>query len=390
MTSLIRAMQATTPEMLDIFGDEALLGAVLRFETELARAGAAENLIDPKVAEVIARCCRAPLDVARVAREAAHAGTLAIPVVRMLRERVAAQDLEAAAAVHRGGTSQDVADTALVLLAKRAAGVIQRDATRLCKALVGLTRLHAETPAIGRTLLQDALPITFGLKTAQWLLGVDDALARLAREADGALVLQFGGAAGTLSDLGDKAFAVSARLAVALDLGEPALPWQARRGAFAGLGAALAILTGALGKIARDIALLAQAGVAEAFESQDPGRGGSSAMAHKRNPAGCQVTLSAALRAPGLAATLLSGLPQEHERGLGGWQAEAPVLVDLFCLAHGAVAAMLPVLEGLDVRADAMLANLRRAQVGEDAAMAADLVRRALARRAPVEREGGR
>ena len=284
MTSLIRAMQATTPEMLDIFGDEALLGAVLRFETELARAAAAENLIDPKAAEIIVRCCRAPLDVARVAQGAAHAGTLAIPVVRMLRERVAAHDPGAAAAVHRGGTSQDVADTALVLLAKNAAGVIQRDATRLYEALAGLTRTHAETPAIGRTLLQDALPITFGLKTAQWLLGVDDALARLAREADGALVLQFGGATGTLSDLGDKAFAVSARLAAALDLSEPALPWQARRGAFAGLGAALAILTGTLGKIARDIALLAQTGVAEAFEPQDPGRGGSSAMAHKRNP----------------------------------------------------------------------------------------------------------
>ncbi len=381
MTSLIRAMQATTPEMLDIFGDEALLGAVLRFETELARAAAAENLIDPKAAEIIVRCCRAPLDVARVAQGAAHAGTLAIPVVRMLRERVAAHDPGAAAAVHRGGTSQDVADTALVLLAKNAAGVIQRDATRLYEALAGLTRTHAETPAIGRTLLQDALPITFGLKTAQWLLGVDDALARLAREADGALVLQFGGATGTLSDLGDKAFAVSARLAAALDLSEPALPWQARRGAFAGLGAALAILTGTLGKIARDIALLAQTGVAEAFEPQDSGRGGSSAMAHKRNPTGCQVTLSAALRAPGLAATLLSGLPQEHERGLGGWQAEAPVLVDLFCLAHGAVAAMLPVLEELEVRPDTMLANLRRAEVGEDPAMAVDLVRRTLAHR---------
>ena len=381
MTSLIRAMQATTPEMLDIFGDEALLGAVLRFETELARAAAAENLIDPKAAEIIVRCCRAPLDVARVAQGAAHAGTLAIPVVRMLRERVAAHDPGAAAAVHRGGTSQDVADTALVLLAKNAAGVIQRDATRLYEALAGLTRTHAETPAIGRTLLQDALPITFGLKTAQWLLGVDDALARLAREADGALVLQFGGATGTLSDLGDKAFAVSARLAAALDLSEPALPWQARRGAFAGLGAALAILTGTLGKIARDIALLAQTGVAEAFEPQDSGRGGSSAMAHKRNPTGCQVTLSAALRSPGLAATLLSGLPQEHERGLGGWQAEAPVLVDLFCLAHGAVAAMLPVLEELEVRPDTMLANLRRAEVGEDPAMAVDLVRRTLAHR---------
>ena len=381
MTSLIRAMQATTPEMLDIFGDEALLGAVLRFETELARAAAAENLIDPKAAEIIVRCCRAPLDVARVAQGAAHAGTLAIPVVRMLRERVAAHDPGAAAAVHRGGTSQDVADTALVLLAKNAAGVIQRDATRLYEALAGLTRTYAETPAIGRTLLQDALPITFGLKTAQWLIGVDDALARLAREADGALVLQFGGATGTLSDLGDKAFAVSARLAAALDLSEPALPWQARRGAFAGLGAALAILTGTLGKIARDIALLAQTGVAEAFEPQDPGRGGSSAMAHKRNPTGCQVTLSAALRAPGLAATLLSGLPQEHERGLGGWQAEAPVLVDLFCLAHGAVAAMLPVLEELEVRPDTMLANLRRAEVGEDPAMAVDLVRRTLAHR---------
>ena len=157
------------------------------------------------------------------------------------------------------------------------------------------------------------------------------------------------------------------------------MPWQSRRDGVAGLATALAIVTGAVGKIARDVSLMAQGEVAEAFEPRVEGRGGSSAMAHKRNPTGCQVALSASTRAPGLAASILSGLPQEHERGLGGWQAEASGLASLFELAHGALAAIRPVIAGLEVDAAALRRNLRAADVGADVGQSTALVRRALA-----------
>ncbi len=229
---------------------------------------------------------------------------------------------------------------------------------------------------LGRTLLQGALPITFGLKAANWLLGVDAALRRFEREAADALILQLGGATGSLTGL---EFSVVERVAAELGLGVAPMPWQSRRDGVAGLAGSLAILVGAIGKIARDVSLMAQDEVAEAFEPRIEGRGGSSAMAHKRNPTGCQVALSAAIRAPGLAAALFSGLPQEHERGLGGWQAEAPALATLFELAHGALAAMTPVIEGLEVDAAAMRRNLDVAKVGSDVGQSAALVGRALA-----------
>ena len=379
MYSLIRAMAAASPEMLAIFGDDALMRAALRFESELARAEAAEGMMSEAAAAVIAACCAEPVDAAILAREAAFAGTLAIPLVALLRERVARHDPALKSLVHRGGTSQDLADTVMMLQAKQGAALVLRDGSRLTNALAVLTDRHIETPMLGRTLLQGALPITFGLKTATWLLGVDAALTRFQREAATAIALQFGGASGSLAGLDGKALAIAQRLATALELANPCLPWQVRRDGVAGLASALAILTGALAKIARDIALLAQNEVAEAFEPRQAGRGGSSAMAHKRNPTGCQVVLSAALRAPGLAATILSGLSQEHERGLGGWQAEAPVLADLFGLAHGALAALIPIAEGLDVDPAAMQRNLDRADVGQDTGESVALARQALA-----------
>jgi 3-carboxy-cis,cis-muconate cycloisomerase len=366
MGSRIRDRAGSTAEMLAAFGDAALVEGALAFEAALARAQAAEGLIDPAHAEVIAAACAEPFDIDELAGQAAHAGTLAIPLVAALRARAARRDEAAAAAVHRGATSQDVADTALMLQARRGLGLLRRDAGRLESALADLAKAHAATPMLARTLLQPAAPTTFGLKAAQWRAGVLDAAERLEREAGGALALQFGGAAGTRAGLGGRGGAVALRMAESLGLGAPTAPWQARRGAVAGLGAALAILAGAVAKIARDLSLLAQAGVGEAFEPRVEGRGGSSAMAHKRNPTGCQVALSAALRAPHLAASLMSGLPGEHERGLGGWQAEAPALAELFELTHGALAAMAQAAEGLDVDVDAMARNLAAAGVGDD------------------------
>ncbi|PIC00094.1 3-carboxy-cis,cis-muconate cycloisomerase [Caulobacter sp. X] len=374
MPSLLRDRPASTPEMLAVFGDEALLKAALAFEAQLALAQGELGMIPQGDAKAIAEACAEPFDIQELADAAAHAGTLAIPLVERLRARVTPK---AAAHVHKGATSQDLADTALMLQARDGAALIQRDARRLADALATLARTHRSTPMLGRTLLQAALPITFGLKVSTWLSGVAGALDRFERET-AAIRLQFGGAAGSRAGLDGQGAALAERLAQRLGL-QAALPWHAERQSLAGLGSALAILTGAVGKIASDIALLAQVEVAEAFEPRQPGRGGSSAMAHKRNPTGCQVALSAAIRAPHLAATIVSALPQQHERGLGGWQAEAPVLAELFQLTHGALAAMLAVIEGLEVDTARMAANLVAAQVGADVGESLALVDQALA-----------
>ena len=379
MASLIRDLAASSPEMLAVFDDAALVRAALAFEAALARAEAAEGLIPTAHAEAIVEACAEPVDIEALAAEAAHAGTLAIPLVARLRETIAGTDAEAAKSAHKGATSQDVADTALCLQGKAAMVLIERDGVALLAALRRLAETHAATPMLGRTLLQGALPITFGLKAANWRLGVGVALQRLGAEAADGLALQFGGATGALHGLDGKGEAVAKAMAAELGLHLPPIPWQARRDAVAGLGSALAILIGAVGKVARDVSLLAQGEVAEAFEPRVEGRGGSSAMAHKRNPTGCQVALAAAIRAPHLAATLIAALPQEHERGLGGWQAEGPVLAELFKLAHGALSAMAPVIEGLEVDAEAMARNLAAAGVGADTGEAEAMTARALA-----------
>lgn len=382
--SLLRALPASTAEMLAAFSDSTLLQSALAFEAALAQAEAAENLIPQTHATSIKTCCVLEnFNIAELAEAASHAGTLAIPLVEKLRTIVAQTDPPAAASVHRGATSQDVADTALMLQAKSALTLLTRDLSRLRTHLAALVQAHATTPMLGRTLLQAAQPITFGLKLAGWLSGLDAAAARLSREATPALALQFGGAAGTRAGLAGKGHAIAQHMATTLGLANPALPWHAQRDRVAGLGIALAILTGALGKIARDLSLLSQGETAEAFEPRLPGRGGSSAMPHKRNPTGCQVALSAAVRAPGLAATLLSTLPTEHERGLGGWQAEAPVLAELFLLCHGALAALLPVIGSLEVDTAAMLKNLQHASVGTDTGEAEALALAMLAAREP-------
>lgn len=374
--SLIQDRAAATDEMLAIFADPALLRQALRFEVALARAQASEGLLTDAEADAIAAACAdSNIDVSALAQEAAQAGTMAIPLVRHLRARAGV----AGKKLHLGATSQDVADTALVLQIELGLGLLDRDLRALTESLEKLAADHATTPMTGRTLLQPALPITFGLKAANWLLVVEAARMRLIREGKAALLLQFGGGAGTLVGLDGKGLAVAERLAFALGLALPPMPWHARRESLAGLAMALAIATGAVGKVARDISLLAQAEIGEAFEPRQEGRGGSSIMAHKRNTTACQVALSAALRTPGLAATILAALPQEHERGLGGWQVEAPVIADLFALAHGAVAAMLPVTQGLDVDVDAMRRNLEAANIGQDFGAAERLTRRALA-----------
>ena len=377
MSRLIRDLPGGSAEMLDAFGDEAMVKHGLAFEAALAKAEAAAGLLtNDEAARIAIACAQLPLDLETLAIEAAHAGTLAIPLVQHLRRALGDEAL--AKKLHWGATSQDVADTTLMLQARTGRDLIVRELARVRAALAALAERMAAAPMIGRTLLQDAVPMTFGLKAANWLLGTDDAATRFARESEGALALQFGGAAGTRAGLDGKGAEIAAHMAGFLGLASPPLPWHARRGGIAGLAAALGIVAGAAGKIARDISLLSQDAIAEMFEPLVPGRGGSSIMAHKRNPTGCQIVLSVAVRAPGLVATILSAMPQEQERGLGGWQAEGPVLADLFVLVHGALLALAPVLEGLEVDTGRMAQNLAEAGIGTDTGEAQALTQAAL------------
>jgi 3-carboxy-cis,cis-muconate cycloisomerase len=364
---MILERMASTPEMLACFDDDALVRAALTFERELGVVLAEHGVISPQAAAAVADACDR-FDATGLGAAAAHAGTLAIPLVARLRRALPA---EHAAAVHHGATSQDVADTALALQIAQAMRLLQRELDRLADDLAALARGYASAPTLGRTLLQPATLVSFGMRAANWLLGIDAAVIRMAREHQGANQIALGGAVGTLSALGAVGPRVRAALAERLGL-SPALAWHSRRDAIAGLGAAIGIAIGALGKLARDIALLMQAEIAEVAEPAIPGRGGSSSMPHKRNPTGCQIALSAAIRAPGLVASLLGGMPQELERGLGGWQAEAPVIRDLFTLAHGAAQAMRIVVDGLDIDAVAIEAHAAAA-MGDDrpAALAA-------------------
>ena len=347
----------STPALAALFTDAALVARMAAFEAALAQAQAEAGVIPPTAAAAIGAGASAAFDVDALCGEAVRSGTLAVPFVQALTRIVQARDPMAASFVHFGATSQDVLDTAFVLQAKAALTLIEADLERAITAAAGIAREHRGAIMLGRTLMQPATPITFGLKAAQWLAGLLDAGEALRFAAGRALKLQFGGAAGTLGALGVHGPQVARRLALALDLPPGDLPWHARRGPLAELCAALAILAGVCGKAARDIALMAQAEVGEAFEGAEPGRGGSSAMPHKRNPVRAMQILANAARAPHLAASIMAGLPQEHERALGGWQAEWAVAPELFKLAGGSAAQLAALLATLDVRADRMRAN---------------------------------
>ncbi len=330
----------STEAMASVFSDAARIKAMLDVEAALAHAEAACAVIPGTASEAISAACKAELfDLEGLGRAAIGGGNLAIPLVKALTAEVAAHNAEAAGWVHWGATSQDVIDTGLVLQIRSALPLIDADLAALCDALAALAEQHAEAPLAGRTLLQQAVPTTLGAKAAGWLTGVTYSRARLAEAGAAALTLQFGGAAGTLAALGDKAPAVAAALAGRLDLALTTLPWHSQRERIADLGCALALLIGSLGKFARDLALMAQTEIGEFAEASGEGKGGSSAMPHKVNPVGCARILAAAKRAPGLAATLLAAMDQEHERALGGWHAEWEALPELFCLA--AIAASL-------------------------------------------------
>ena len=349
----------TTETMQAIFCDRARVQAMLDFERALAVAQASVALIPASAAPAIAKQCDATLyDLGAIADATREAGNPAIPLVQALTARVAADGADAARFVHWGATSQDVMDTGLVLQLMKALHVIENDLARLSCALTALVQQHADTLLAGRTLLQQATPITFGLKAAGWLAAIDRHRCRIREMYPRIAVVQFGGAAGTLAALGDRGLSVAAALAEELRIVLPEIPWHAHRDRVAEVATTLGLLVGTLGKIACDVALLMQTEVAEAFEPAEPGRGGSSTMPHKRNPVSAAAVLAAATRVPGLVATMLSAMVQEHERGLGGWHAEWETLPEICLLAAGALAHTVQTIEGLEIDAARMTHNL--------------------------------
>jgi 3-carboxy-cis,cis-muconate cycloisomerase len=346
---------ASTEPLADLFSDAAMLAAMLRFEASLARVEARLGQIPASAAAAIERAADpAAFDSSAIARAARSSGTITQPLVEMLRARVRETDPDASTFVHWGATSQDVSDTALMLCLARAADVLASDHERLASSLKRLSDDHAATVMLARTLMQPAPPITFGLKAAGWYGAVSRSGARLTAAFRDACVLQFGGASGTLAFLGAQGPAVAEALARELDLRLPDAPWHSQRDRLATFVSSCGVYVGSLGKIARDVSLLMQFEVAEAAE---PG-GGSSTMPHKRNPAGCAVALAAATRVPGLVASFLSGITQEHERGVGNWHAEATTIVSVVQSAGAALAAVAGVIETLRVDAVRMRANI--------------------------------
>ncbi|POD33950.1 3-carboxy-cis,cis-muconate cycloisomerase [Pseudomonas syringae pv. syringae] len=348
------------PEMREIFSDEGRVQGMLDFEAALARAQARVGLIPPEVVADIELSCDARLfDFDALAIAIGSAGNSAIPLVKALGKQIAARSAEAERYVHMGATSQDVMDSGLVLQLRRAIVLLERDLSRLADAMAEQAQRHAGTPLAGRTWLQQATPVTLGMKIAGWLGAVTRHRQRLNEIKPRLLCLQFGGASGSLAALGDQAFSVAEALADELQLALPEQPWHTQRDRLVEFAGLLGLIAGSLGKLGRDVSLLMQTEVGEVFEPSAPGKGGSSTMPHKRNPVGAAVMISTATRAPGLVGTMLSAMPQEHERSLGLWHAEWETLPELCCLVSGSLQQALQVIPGLQVDAERMAINLQ-------------------------------
>lgn len=345
--------------MAEVFCDQGRLQGMLDFEAALARAEAQVGLIPQAAVAPIAQACLASLyDVDALGVAIASAGNSAIPLVKALGKWVAGEDPSAERYVHLGATSQDVMDTGLVLQLRRALALIEADLARLGDILAAQAQRYAAVPLAGRTWLQHATPVTLGMKIAGWLGAVTRSRQRLIELKPRLLVLQFGGASGTLAALGEQAMPVAQALAAQLQLTLPEQPWHTQRDRLVEFASVLGLIAGSLGKLGRDISLLMQTEAAEVFEPAAPGKGGSSTMPHKRNPVGAAVLISAATRVPGLVATLFSAMPQEHERSLGLWHAEWETLPEICRLVSGALQQALLVSAGLDVDPERMARNL--------------------------------
>ena len=354
--------------------DAAWLQAMLDAEAGLARALERAGLAPAGSGAAVTAAARAgDFDAAALGELAALTGNPVPGLARALTRRV---DGSAAGAVHRGATSQDILDTAAMLLARRAIDATRKDLERAADAAASLAEDHRGTLMNGRTLLQQAVPVTFGVVAAGWLAGLDAALDGLAHARETRLAVQFGGAAGTLASLDRHGTRVKALLADELGLSDPPLPWHTERLRVIDVGAAMARVTAALSKVARDVTLLAQTEVAEVTEGMQeasgaegdraegasaPRRGGSSAMPNKSNPVAAVAILGCAKQVPGLLATLVASAEQEHQRAAGAWHAEWQPFADILRLAGSAAAWGSDLLGNLHVDGAKMAANLAAA-----------------------------
>lgn len=359
MSNDLNSRLFSTPEMSRVFSAEEQLRAMVRFEWALTLALEKQGLAEAGSGAVLGELLDADfVDVERLQREARDAGNVAIPLVRQLTAAAKARKAWAASAIHLGATSQDVLDTALVLQMREGARLLDDAMARLDGALVKQVREHRKTLMTGRTWLQPGPPTTMGLKLAGTLVALRRHRERIGAAARRGVVLQLGGAVGTLSALGENGPAVSAAVARLLELREAEVPWHTQRDSLVEMVQVLAGLTGSLAKFARDVALLMQTEVGEASEPTSTSRGGSSTMPHKHNPIGCAGVMAAHARMPGLVVTMLHAMPQEHERGLGLWQAEWETVPEAFRLAAAALAFANEIAEGLTFDRDRMRANL--------------------------------
>jgi 3-carboxy-cis,cis-muconate cycloisomerase len=346
----------TTPQMVSLFSGEGHIRRMLDFEAALARAEARAGVIPTEAAEQIGAACRVELfDVPGLLRETAIAGTLAIPLAKALTAKVGG---EAGRYVHWGATSQDVIDTALMLQMRDGLQLLIDGLLEIGASAAALAERHRQTPMAGRTLLQQALPITFGLRAARWLTAVTRQIGKLRALHTESVALQFGGAAGTLASLGPDGARVADLLGEELGLPTPDLPWHAERDRVVEIASGVGIATGAVGKIAQDILLLSQTELGEVAEGSAPGKGGSSTLPHKRNPVDTVAAVATARLALGLVPVIAASMMQEHERAVGGWQSEWAALPDLFGYAGGAVERVRLAVAGLEVDAERMRANL--------------------------------
>ena len=345
-----------TRELTDLFSDQEAITKLLRVEASLANAQAEVGIIPQTAAKIISDCCRVDaIDTISLKNEVALGGNVAIPLVRQLTKVIKNRDFEASKYVHLGATSQDIIDTATILTIKEYAIWLENKLNSLEKVLVSLTKTHVKTLMIGRTLLQQAKPLTFGVKTAGWLQSISRTKNRLSEIKKRLYCIQLGGAVGsgndTITEAVQEAFAKNLKL-------EVSFPWQSQRDSLAEFAAFLGVLSGSLGKIAKDISLLMQTEVGEVFEGAAEGKGGSSTMPHKRNPVGCALILSNTTRTPGLVSTILSTLPQEHERSAGLWHTEWETLAQLMNLTAGSLEKSVDVITNLEVNEERMLQNI--------------------------------
>jgi 3-carboxy-cis,cis-muconate cycloisomerase len=343
-------------EVNELFTDKKSIGYMLTVEAALAEAQADNGLISKEVAQIISGCCSPEMiDIEKLKNEIKLGGNAAIPLVKALTKVVKNNSFEASKYVHLGATSQDIVDTATVLQIKDYVKWTVDKLEVLLGELIKVTKKYKNTVMVGRTLLQQAKPITFGLKTALWFESVDRSLARIQELKERLFVIQLSGAVGSQNqNISDD---VCASFSEILKL-KNGNSWQSQRDNLNELATKLGILSGSLGKIAKDVSLLMQTEVGEVFESAGEGKGGSSTMPHKRNPVTCATILANANRVPHLVGSMLSAMPQEHERSAGLWHAEWEVLTEIMQLTAGSLEKSIDLVSGLEVNEKRMLQNI--------------------------------